>query len=428
MENYSYSYPDSGDSSPHSREIDCENQSWEEHPSNSKVKFMCSYGGKIQPRQHDNQLAYIGGDTKILAVERNIKFNAIMNKLSALYGDENICLKYQLPGEDLDALISVTNDEDLEHMMLEYDRLVRASPKPARLRLFLFPLNPTTSSVFGVSETKSEQQWFVDALNSVQIQHLDGSSPPAAAVSVTNPDFLFGLDKPKIPETVATPVIPEVVVKDVMAGSDCGSEDRHVIGDQMLEIHRLNIGGINTHEQVNQNPAVGHGGQKLVTEKIAPPTGAIPMPMQISVPSAYIPERHMAAANFPSEQPVYYIPSASAAGVYSAPTLRPVTGPTGQAYYGVQRVIQEQPVYNVVPTSASIQQQPKTGLVAEPGFVQVAYDGAGRQVYYTSAAVPAAGVMTQYQAVAVDGRQGGGALTQEGKVVVNNKGPQTSSA
>lgn len=37
-------------------------------------------------------------------------------------------------------MISVTNDEDLEHMMHEYDRLFKASAKPARLRLFLFPV------------------------------------------------------------------------------------------------------------------------------------------------------------------------------------------------------------------------------------------------------------------------------------------------
>ncbi|XP_044511489.1 uncharacterized protein LOC123229636 [Mangifera indica] len=429
MENYSYSpYLDCGNSSPHSREIDCENQSWDELPSNSKVKFMCSYGGKIQPRPHDKQLAYIGGDTKILTVERNIKFKVIMNKLSALYGNDNFCFKYQLPGEDLDALISVTNDEDLEHMMLEYDRLVRASHKPARLRLFLFTLNSKITSDFGASETKSERQWFVDALNSVQIQHLDGSSPPAAAVLATNPHFLFGLDKLKMPETVAMKIISDVVEKEVTAGADCGSEDRHVMEDQMMEIqrqelHRLNIGGINTHEQANQNPRVGYAGQKLVPEKIAPPPGAIPSPMQISVPSEYIPERHTTAANYPIEQAVYYIPAASAAGVYSAPTLRPVTGVTGQAYYGVQRVVQEQPVYNAVAAAAgSIQQQVKGGLVAEPGYVQVGYDGAGRQVYYTSAAAPAAGVMAQYQAVAVDGKQGGGALNQEGKTVVTNNG------
>ena len=99
---------------------------------------MCSYNGKTQPRPHDNQLAYVGGETKILAVNRNIKFNAIKSKLSSICNDADLCFKYQLPGEDLDALISVTNDEDLKHMMLKYDRLLRGSAKPARLRFVSF--------------------------------------------------------------------------------------------------------------------------------------------------------------------------------------------------------------------------------------------------------------------------------------------------
>ncbi|KAF5199926.1 Octicosapeptide/phox/Bem1p family protein, partial [Thalictrum thalictroides] len=175
MENYSYtSYPESHDSSPRSRD----NESWDDQqpPSSYKVKFMCSYGGKIHPRPNDNQLAYVGGETKIFAVDRNIRFSTMISKLSTLYsGDYNeVCFKYQLPGEDLDALISVTNDEDLEHMMLEYDRLYRSGgSRPARLRLFLFPLNSSNQSSFSADDPKPNQQWFVDALNSVtgQVGH-----------------------------------------------------------------------------------------------------------------------------------------------------------------------------------------------------------------------------------------------------------------
>ncbi|CAL9091349.1 unnamed protein product, partial [Musa acuminata var. zebrina] len=36
------------------------------------------------------------------------------------------CLRYQLPHEDLDALVSVTSDEDIENMFDEYDRLALA--------------------------------------------------------------------------------------------------------------------------------------------------------------------------------------------------------------------------------------------------------------------------------------------------------------
>ncbi|GKV19929.1 hypothetical protein SLEP1_g30125 [Rubroshorea leprosula] len=452
------SYPDSGNSSPHSREIDCENQSWDEPPSNNanyKVKFMCSYGGKIHPRPHDNQLAYIGGDTKILSVDRNIKLSAIMAKLLALYGGEDdVCLKYQLPGEDLDALISVTNDEDLEHMMLEYDRLYRASAKPARLRLFLFPLKPLMAAGFGGGEAKSERQWFVDALNSVQIQNLEGSSPPAAVASATNPDFLFGFDKVKLPDSVPppAPTIPEVVAKDVTAGSDCGSDDRHAIGEsvvssdeihrQIQELQRLQIAANQEqgvlHRQNDESTTRAYNAQDFykIPEKVAPALAPGSVPMQMQFPTAYYPERHIATAGYQvapgTDQPVFLIP-ASAAGVYQAPpTLRQVAGPAGQPYYGVQRVVQEvyreQPVYNPVPATASVQQpkigtypaegisvmQPKAG-VTEPTYVQVGYDGAGRQVYYT----------TQYQGVAPVTAGGAAALNPDGKVVVNAKTTQT---
>ncbi|XWS21365.1 hypothetical protein CRYUN_Cryun30bG0049300 [Craigia yunnanensis] len=105
-----------------------------------------------------------------------------MAKLSSLDGrDSEFCFKYRLPGKDLDALISITNDEDLEHMMLEYDRLHRGSTK----------------------------------LN------LDGSLLPAMTVSATNLDILFSLNKVKLPDSVPAPVeavVQKVVAKDVTAG------------------------------------------------------------------------------------------------------------------------------------------------------------------------------------------------------------------
>ncbi|CAN6707538.1 unnamed protein product [Malus baccata var. baccata] len=138
--------------------------------SNYKVKFMCSYDSKIQPRPHDHQLAYVSGDTKILVVDRNIKLFVFISKLSSLCDTsiDAVYFKYQLPGKDLDILISVTNDEDLDHMMVEYGRLYSASAKPTRLQLFLFPLDSNTS-----------------------IGSLDGSSLTAPVMaSSTNPDFL----------------------------------------------------------------------------------------------------------------------------------------------------------------------------------------------------------------------------------------------
>ncbi|KAI3992974.1 hypothetical protein MKX01_009717 [Papaver californicum] len=236
MENYytPTTYPsDSRDSSPRSstREIDCENSWPDQEQNNYKVKFMCSYGGKILPRPHDNQLTYMGGETKILSVDRSIKFSGIISKLNSLSDYNDVYFKYQLPGEDLDALISVTNDEDLEHMMIEFDRLIinhrsnsgsnSGSNKPARLRLFLFSLNnnnnnptsPTSSNVSTDNQKARNQQWFVDALNSVNNplmnQSLDSSvSSPPAAVKVA-PDFLFGFEKAQLQDNNNIPAKPQ---------------------------------------------------------------------------------------------------------------------------------------------------------------------------------------------------------------------------
>ncbi|KAM4087260.1 hypothetical protein ACJW30_10G164700 [Castanea mollissima] len=448
MENYSYSsYPDSRDSSPRSREIDCENQSWEEPPSsNYKVKFMCSYNGKIQPRPHDNQLAYVGGETKILAVDRSIKFSAIKSKLSSICNDADLCFKYQLPGEDLDALISVTNDEDLEHMMLEYDRLLRGSAKPARLRLFLFPVNSAPAS-FSTGDPKSERQWFVDALNSVQ---LEGSSPPAAAAAAAaagNPDFLFGLDKgfpanpaAKFQDSAPAQTAPDVVAtKDMSAGSDCGSEDRHVVSDPQLmsqaeiqrQIHELQRMQIANQEQaamyqrksdeINPRAYVGDYYTQKVPEKIAP--APVPVPVQMQIPATYMTERHMTTAGGvypmapapvpgPAEHQMYLIQTPT--GVYQA--VRPVTNPVSQSYYGVQRVVQEtyreQPVYNAV-----AQQGKVVGGAYNEGNIPVVQhqqqQQQQQQMYYTTQGGGIMAAAASYQTVApvaVDSRQGGGGV------------------
>lgn len=139
--------------------------------ADSKVKIMCSYGGKIQPRPRDQQLTYVGGDTKLLTLDRNIKFADVVAKLNSLcnFNSDELYMKYQLPGEDLDVLISLIDDDDFENMMFEYDRFqnkVSPSSKPLRFRIFLYGGN-----------------------NSVKPNSDSGSDTPL------NPDYLFGFDK-----------------------------------------------------------------------------------------------------------------------------------------------------------------------------------------------------------------------------------------
>lgn len=416
MENYSVSsYPDSHESSPRSREID----SWDELPANTKVRFMCSYGGKIHPRPHDNQLAYVGGDTKILAVDRAIRLSDLLSKLSALCGGSEVCFKYQLPGEDLDALISVTNDEDLEHMMLEYDRLYRVLAKPARLRLFLFHVAPATAA------PKSDGQWFVDALNSVPLQSLETASPPSA---VANPDFLFGFDKGPPPDPPQK-LLDRTPPKEVPVGLEYSvtREDPAVLPAEIDELRRLQI---STQEQQQARAYQGEYYTQKLPENLQPPA-----------PGAYWQDtRHVTTTGYPmapagnvgADQPVYIIQGPG--GAYLQAAIRPMMGQVGQAYYGVppsQGVVpagayRQHPVYNASVAVAPVQHPERHGQGMDGGYGHVPYDGSGsgRQVYYTAPG----GVLQPYQAAAaaVDGRQAG-VLSQEGKVMVMGKAaPQAS--
>ncbi|KZV42111.1 Octicosapeptide/Phox/Bem1p family protein [Dorcoceras hygrometricum] len=163
-------YPESIDSSPRSRHTD----SWEGDPPpilQQKLRFMCSYGGHIIPRPHDKSLCYIGGDTRIIVVDRHTSLSDFQQRISkTLLKSQPFLLKYQLPSEDLDALISVTSDEDLEILVEEYDRLhnavVGGRSKPGRLRLFLFPRSASNIEQLLVesASTKSED-WFFNVLN-----------------------------------------------------------------------------------------------------------------------------------------------------------------------------------------------------------------------------------------------------------------------
>lgn len=423
MEKFSYnSYPDSTDSSPRSREIDFDNpppwddqnQNQNQQPQSYKVKFMCSYGGKIQPRPHDNQLTYVNGETKILSVDRSIRFSVLASKLSAVCGDGggDVSFKYQLPGEDLDALISVTNDDDLEHMMHEYDRLLRMSSKPARMRLFLFP---ASSGGFGSQgSTQSDRDRFVEALNTVP--RLPESEKSVTATP-NNADFLFGSEKiaappppPPPPPEVKLPV-PVALEPPIFNDPRVIQPDHGVnpmeIQRQMQEFQRMQI---RDQEQLHhqQQEAVyrrkSEDGLMETGGYFPPPytqTQAAPPPQPtITQTNPQAPSMTFWQGNhnhtggvFPTttlglglpEQPVYMIPSPSPSPhpgtVYHAPpppppqgVMRPIAtgqGNQGGYYPPVQRMAsdayreQHQPAYNVAqppqpqpPLGTKVQQQP----------------------------------------------------------------------
>ncbi|CAA0818277.1 Octicosapeptide/Phox/Bem1p family protein [Striga hermonthica] len=109
------------------------------------IKFVCSYGGRILPRYPDGKLRYHGGETRLLSVDRSVSFSELAVKLGEMCGTA-VNLRCQLPTEDLDALVSITSDEDLANLIEEYDRAVVAAPPSLKIRAFLSaPKSPVKS-------------------------------------------------------------------------------------------------------------------------------------------------------------------------------------------------------------------------------------------------------------------------------------------
>ncbi|KAJ6435724.1 hypothetical protein OIU84_000857 [Salix udensis] len=133
-----------------------------------KVKFLCSFGGKILPRPSDGMLRYAGGQTRIISVRRDVSINELQRKMMDTYQQPAV-IKYQLPNEDLDALVSVSCADDLDNMMEEYEKLLeRSSDGSAKLRVFLFSdsqFDASGSVQFG--DLHDSGQRYFDAVNGV---------------------------------------------------------------------------------------------------------------------------------------------------------------------------------------------------------------------------------------------------------------------
>ncbi|KAL0897004.1 hypothetical protein Bca101_080965 [Brassica carinata] len=133
----------------------------------NQAKFLCSFGGRIIPRPRDQKLRYVGGGTRIIRISKTISFQELMHKMVEIFPEART-IKYQLPGEDLDALVSVSSDEDLQNMMEECNVFGNGgSEKP---RMFLFSSSDLEEGQFvmEVAEGDSEVQYVV-AVNGMDL-------------------------------------------------------------------------------------------------------------------------------------------------------------------------------------------------------------------------------------------------------------------
>lgn len=327
---------------------------WQHDDSSApRIRLMCSFGGRILPRPHDNQLRYVGGDTRIVAVHRNCTVSTLLSKLAKFTTTADITIKYQLPNEDLDALISVTTDEDVDNMLEEYDRLLAqgssTNSRTARLRLFLIPSDPGGgfgSMLSGTGSSKHED-WFLDALNGRSLER--GRSEASSIVSEMR-DYLFGLDnnsdepmKLKTNVSVSDPDSPAPVISSPQYGSTSSVQSVPAIPNTAAVEIKREIVDTPVEPELNQQRQGGyvpHPVWQYVTEPVPGyyvpvavqggnvPVRPFPMPMPMPMPSYVQPVQQMARGPIPEGYRPVYVGAPPAgrpamAGAYEYPS-----GPT----------------------------------------------------------------------------------------------------
>ncbi|GAB4854722.1 hypothetical protein Ancab_023307 [Ancistrocladus abbreviatus] len=136
--------------------------------SSTKIKILCSFGGKILPRPSDQKLRYVGGETRIMRISRDISWQELQQRTMAILNQAHT-IKYQLPGEDLDALVSVSSSDDLQNMMEECNVLGDGEASKKH-RIFLFTLSDVDDADYSLSsaDVDSEIQYVV-AVNGMEM-------------------------------------------------------------------------------------------------------------------------------------------------------------------------------------------------------------------------------------------------------------------
>ncbi|KAJ4842168.1 hypothetical protein Tsubulata_023917, partial [Turnera subulata] len=89
---------------------------------------------RILPHFVDGKLRYVGGLTRVLALSSLTDWDSLMVKLGKFCG-YSVELKYRLPNEDLERLISVKSEEELTNLIEEYDYVTPGS----KIRVVLTP-------------------------------------------------------------------------------------------------------------------------------------------------------------------------------------------------------------------------------------------------------------------------------------------------
>ncbi|KAL5547975.1 hypothetical protein UlMin_003206 [Ulmus minor] len=95
-----------------------------------KLKLFCRFNGKFQPQPPSGELRYVGGETRIVSVDRKIEFVKLHSKIFGLCPNStSFSLKHKLPksnsarSDSDNPLVLITSDEDFRCMIEEFEKL-----------------------------------------------------------------------------------------------------------------------------------------------------------------------------------------------------------------------------------------------------------------------------------------------------------------
>ncbi|KAL6880455.1 hypothetical protein ACP4OV_012020 [Aristida adscensionis] len=160
-----------------------------------KIKFFCNFGGTFLPRPCDGEFRYVGGERHLLKINRDITWYELTCKTTKLIRQTHT-VKYHLPGEQLNMLISITSDDDLRHMI---DECIVLGANKERLTMYLFPdINDEHQVNFLVARlsTAEKEAQFIALVNGL-IKPSDALRTQSLSSTSTNiPDqVMFGINE-----------------------------------------------------------------------------------------------------------------------------------------------------------------------------------------------------------------------------------------
>jgi hypothetical protein len=164
-----------------------------------KIKFICNFGGTFLPRPSDGELRYVGGERHLVQINRDMSWNELTCKTTKLIRRDHI-IKYHLPGEQLNMLISITSDDDLHNMI---DECIVLQANRERLTMYLFSAKDDEHNVHFLvarsSDAEKEAQ-FIALINGLTRPTVASRMQSLGSTSTNDLDqVMIGIKEDRLP-------------------------------------------------------------------------------------------------------------------------------------------------------------------------------------------------------------------------------------